>query len=55
MSVSVTRAFSSSLDRQVAEKVDISNFNKPVLMNRRNKMGGVKKERQKYRRWGGNS
>ena len=51
----VTRAFSSSLDRQVAEKVDISNFNGPVLMNRRNKMGGVRIERQQYRRWGGNS
>ena len=55
MSVSVTRAFSSSLDRQVAEKVDISNFNKPVLMNRRNQMGGVRIERQQYRRRGGNS
>ena len=51
----VTRAISSSLDRQVAEKVDISNFNGPVLMNRRNKMGGVRIERQQYRRWGGNS
>ena len=51
----VTRAFSSSLDRQVAEKVDISNFNGPVLMNRRNEMGGVRIERQQYRRWGGNS
>ena len=49
------RAFSSCLDRQVAEKVDISNLTGPVLMNRRNEMGGVRIVRQQYRRWGGNS
>ena len=48
----VTKAFSSCLDRQLAEKVDIANFTGPVLMNRRTEMGGVRIERQQYRRWG---
>ena len=50
----VTKAFSSCLDRQLAEKVDIANFTGPVMMNRRTEMGGVRIERQQYRRWGGN-
>ena len=42
-----------SLDRQVMERVQISNFRGPVLMNRRNEMGGFRLERTQYRRWGG--
>ena len=38
------------------ESVQISNFRGPVLMNRRNEMGGVRVERMQhlcsYRRWG---
>ena len=41
-----------SLDCQVREGVNISNFNGPVLMNRRTEMGGVRVERHQYRRWG---
>ena len=37
------------------ERVQISNFKGPVLMNRKNEMGGVRVERMQYRRWGGNS
>ena len=35
------------------ERVAITNFKGPMLMNRRNVMGGVRVERQSYRRWGG--
>ena len=41
------------LDRQVTERVNIENFQGPILMNRRNEMGGVRVDRMQYRRWGG--
>ena len=41
-------------ERQIMESVQISNFPGPVLMNRRNEMGGVRVERMQHRRWGGN-
>ena len=41
-----------SLDGQVTEIVNFSNFTGEVLMNRKNKMGGVRIERQQYRRGG---
>ena len=43
-----------SLDRQVTEGVNIANFGGDVLMNRRRELGGVRIERQQYRRWGTN-
>ena len=46
----VTGSFTESLDRQIMERVQISNFKGPVLMNRRNEMGGVRVERMQYRR-----
>ena len=49
----VTGAHTSSLESQVAERVNIKNFQGPILMNRRNKLGGVRIERMQYRRWGG--
>ena len=52
-SMKVTGLHSSSLDRQVTERVNIENFQGPILMNRRNEMGGVRVERMQYRRWGG--
>ena len=51
----VVRNYNEPLDRQIMEKVQISNFKGAVLMNRRNEMGGVRVERTQYRRWGGNS
>ena len=51
----VVRSYNEPLDRQIMEKVQISNFKGAVLMNRRNEMGGVRVERTQYRRWGGNS
>ena len=51
----VTGTFNEPLDRQIMERVQISNFKGPVLMNRRNEMGGVRVERMQYRSWGGNS
>ena len=50
----VTGSFNDPLDRQIMESVQISNFRGPVLMNRRNEMGGVRVERMQHRRWGGN-
>ena len=50
----VTGRFSEPLDRQTMERVNISSFKGPVLMNRKNEMGGVRVERMQYRRWGGN-
>ena len=47
----VTDVHSSCLDRQV--RVNIENFQGPILMNRRNEMGGVRVDRVQYRRWGG--
>ena len=42
------------MDRQCQEKVKISNFRGAVVMNCRNELGGVRIERTKYRRQGGN-
>ena len=52
-SMKVTGLHSTSLDRQVTERVNIENFQGPILMNRRNEMGGVRVDRMQYRRWGG--
>ena len=49
----VTGGYSEPLDRQLMERIKISNFGGPSLMNRRNEMGGLRVERTKYRRWGG--
>ena len=49
----VTGGYSEPLDRQLMERIQISNFGGPSLMNRRNEMGGLRVERTKYRRWGG--
>ena len=54
-SMKVTGGYPEPLDRQTMERVQISTFKGPVLMNRRNEMGGVRVERMQYRRWGGNS
>ena len=54
-SMKVTGVYPEPLDRQTMERVQISSFKCPVLMNRRNEMGGVRVERMQYRRWGGNS
>merc|ERR1719398_518738 len=35
------RSYTEPLDRQTMERVQISSFKGPVLMNRRNEMGGV--------------
>ena len=53
-SMRVTGLHNDSLDRQVTEGVNISNFQGDVLMNRRGELGGVRVERQQYRRWGAN-
>ena len=50
----VTGMHNDSLDRQVTEGVNITNFGGDVLMNRRGELGGVRIERQQYRRWGAN-
>ena len=52
--LSLTGCYAEPLDRQIMERVQISSFKGPVLMNRRNEMGGVRIERMQYRRWGGN-
>ena len=49
----VTGGYNEPLDRQLMERVHISNFRGPLLMNRRNEMGGLRVERTQYRRWGG--
>ena len=49
-----TGSYTDPLDRQLQERVNITNFKGPILMNRRNEMGGVRVDRQRYRRWGGN-
>ena len=53
-SMSVTGIFKEPLDRQIMEKVQISNFKGDILMNRKNELGGALLEREKfkYRRWG---
>ena len=50
----VVKSYNEPLDRQLMERVKISNFKGEVLMNRRTEMGGVRVERTRYRRWGGN-
>ena len=49
----VSGAYNEPLDRQIMERVQISNFQGPVLMNRRKEMGGIRIDRMRYRRWGG--
>ena len=49
-----TGSYADPLDRQLQERVNITNFKGPILMNRRNEMGGVRVDRMRYRRWGGN-
>ena len=53
--MSVTGTFKEPLDRQMMEKVQISNFDGDILMNRKNELGGalLEREQYKYRRWGG--
>ena len=50
----VTGLHNDILDRQVTEGINIANFGGDVLMNRRGELGGVRIERQQYRRWGAN-
>ena len=52
-SMRVTGTYKDPLDRQIMERIQIQNFKGPVLMNRRSEMGGVRVDRMKYRRWGG--
>ena len=56
-SMAVTGGYKAPLDRQLMERVKISNFKGPLLMNRGNEMGGLRVERMQYimqyRRWGG--
>ena len=49
-----TGSYADPLDRQLQERVNITNFKGPILMNRRNEMGGVRVDRMRYLRWGGN-
>ena len=49
----VEGAYNEALERQLMERVRISNFEGDSLMNRRNEMGGIRVERTQYRRWGG--
>ena len=49
----VSGAYNEPLDRQIMERVQISNFQGPVLMNRRKEMGGISVERTRYSRWEG--
>ena len=51
-SMRVTGDYSTPLDRQIIEIIQISNFKGPVLLNRKNELGGVQIERTQYRRWG---
>ena len=48
-----TGSYSDPMDRQLQERVNITNFKGAILMNRRNEMGGVRVDRMRYRRWGG--
>ena len=41
----ITGSFFDPLDRQLQERVNITNFKGAILMNRRNEMGGVRVER----------
>ena len=49
-----TGSYSDPLDRQLQERVNITSFTGPILTNRRNEMGGVRVERTRYMRLGGN-
>ena len=49
----VTGVYPKPLDRQLTERVEISNFKGTILMNRRNEMGGIRVETQRCMRWGG--
>ena len=53
-SMTVTGSYKEPLDRQIMEKVQISNFQGDILMNRKNELGGALLEREqfKYSRWG---
>ena len=46
----VTDVHSSCLDRQVTERVNIENFQGPILMNRRSEMGRMRVDRMQCRR-----
>ena len=50
----VTSSHKCPLDRQCQEQVNIACFGGKVLMNRRTELGGIRVERQRYRRWGSN-
>ena len=39
-SMRVTGVYSTPLDRQIMERIHISNFKGPVLLNRKNELGG---------------
>ena len=52
-SMKVVGCYKDCIDRQLVERVAITNFRGPMLMNRRNEIGGVRVEKQSYRRWGG--
>ena len=41
----VVKSYNKPLDRQLMERVKISNFKGEILMNIRNEMGGVRVER----------
>ena len=49
----VSGMYTEPLDRQIMERIEISNFQGPALMNSRNEMGGIRVERSRYRRWRG--
>ena len=44
----VTGAYNEPLDRQIMERVQISNFQGPVLMNRRNEMPLLSSQPKRY-------
>ena len=52
-SMRVTGGYKDSLDQQMTERVHISNWRRPVRMNRKNEMEGMRVERTEYGRWGG--
>ena len=47
----ITGSYFDPMDRQIQERVNITNFKGPILMNRRNEMGGVRVERTRHMRW----
>ena len=52
-SMRVTGGYKDSLDQQMTERVHVSNWRRPVRMNRKNEMGDIRVERTAYGRWGG--